>query len=153
MWMWCVFTKTSFLPYTVWCNLNSSADGWSSWRRCLAVFPRHKGKTKLISILPFGQLLVALIVNRWIGRNAIIPQLGGWLQLYSLSFFFFFFFLSQGSLKITHLSNDCRSGMFLYLTTFFLFEQDNFFTKRDLPPHRHFLVYTNHFPNRNSICT
>jgi hypothetical protein len=39
-------------------SFNSSADGWSNWRRCLAVFPRHKGRTKLISILPFWQLLV-----------------------------------------------------------------------------------------------
>jgi hypothetical protein len=40
-------------------------------------FPRLKGRAKLISILPFGQFWVALIVNRLIGRNAIIPELGG----------------------------------------------------------------------------
>jgi hypothetical protein len=59
-----VFTRTPlFIPYPVWCGWNSSADGWSNCR-CLAVFPRHKGRTKLISILPFSQFLVALIINR-----------------------------------------------------------------------------------------
>jgi hypothetical protein len=38
-----VFTRTPFLPYPVWwCNLNSSADGWSNCG-CLAVdFPGIK---------------------------------------------------------------------------------------------------------------
>jgi hypothetical protein len=54
-----VFTRTPFLSYPVWCNL---ADAWSNCR-CLAVFPSHKGRRKLISILPFGQFWVALIIK------------------------------------------------------------------------------------------
>jgi hypothetical protein len=60
-----VFTRTPFIPYPVWCGWNSSADGWSNCR-CLAVFPRHKGRTKLTSILPFSQFLVGLIINRYL---------------------------------------------------------------------------------------
>ncbi len=63
-----VFTRTPFLPYPVcWCNLTlqrmdgATVDAW-------LYFPgiNHKGRTKLISILPFGQFWVALIINRYV---------------------------------------------------------------------------------------
>jgi hypothetical protein len=59
---------TPFLPYPVWwCDLTLQPMldfDFLSNCRCLAVFPRHKGRTTLISSLPFGQFLVALIINR-----------------------------------------------------------------------------------------
>jgi hypothetical protein len=150
-----VFTRTPFLPYIPsGVIFNSSADdGWSSCR-CLAVFPRHKGRTKLISIHCFWQFFVALIISRYVVTlNMFIPELGGWLQLFSLSVFVF---LSKGSLKIS-LSNDCRSGLFLFSVPshFFLWviTFENIWTLNtwskvqqecrhffDLQPHRHLLA-------------
>jgi hypothetical protein len=63
----CIHEDTLFLshPLSRLVELNSSADGWSNCG-CLAVIPRHKGRTKLISILLFWQFWVALLINRYV---------------------------------------------------------------------------------------
>jgi hypothetical protein len=107
MWMW-VYSRGHPLPPSRLVQFNFSADGWSICR-CLAVFPRHKGRTKLIPILPFWQFWVALITNRCVVTElTFIPELAVWLQLFSLSVLFF-------SVRVhwkSHLSNYCRSGLF-----------------------------------------
>jgi hypothetical protein len=63
----CIHEDTLFLshPLSRLVELNSSADGWSNCG-CLAVIPRHNGRTKLISILLFWQFWVALLINRYV---------------------------------------------------------------------------------------
>jgi hypothetical protein len=56
--------------------------GWSAWR-CLAVFPRLKGR-KNVSLFFLFDYLTGLICDT---RSTIIPELGGWLELFSLSVF------------------------------------------------------------------
>jgi hypothetical protein len=124
---------------------------------CLAVFPRHKGRTTLISSLPLWQFLVALVSTRVIVRSKIFAELCDWLGLFSLSVFvgtklISIFPIRQflvaliinryvvtkyvDSLKLggwlplfslsvfvyfseSHLSNDCRSGLFCFLPHYF----------------------------------
>ncbi|XP_046631952.1 uncharacterized protein LOC124311479 isoform X2 [Daphnia pulicaria] len=65
-----VFTRTPlFIPYPVWCGWNSSADGWRSNCRCLAVFPRHKGVNVTVENSRWGNLHDALVFK----KNPEIP--------------------------------------------------------------------------------
>jgi hypothetical protein len=70
-------------------ELNSSADGWSYWRRCLAIFPRYKGRTKLIAI-PFWQFWVALIIHIVTSVTEDVYSWARWLTatVFSLRFCF-----------------------------------------------------------------
>ncbi len=72
-------------------GFNSAAEG--ALVGCLAVFPRHKGRTKLISILPFW--LFGGVDYESL-QSTIIP--GGWLGLFSLVVFCL---LGKGSLHIS----------------------------------------------------
>jgi hypothetical protein len=118
MWMWVYSRGHPFFvpplshPLFRLVELNSSADGWSNCG-CLAVIPRHKGRTKFISILIFCQFWVALLINRYVySRSTIIPELVGWLQLFSL---FVFVFSLQGLISFVE---RLQIRLLLFCTTF-----------------------------------
>jgi hypothetical protein len=75
-----VFTSLRLFFLSCLVSSNYSADG--ALAECLAVFPRHKGRTNL-SLVFLGDYMAVLIVNRYIVTSTIIPELCRWLELSS----------------------------------------------------------------------
>jgi hypothetical protein len=106
MWMWVYSREHPFWPYPVWCNWTLQWMDGATDRRCLAVFPRHKGRTTLISILSFGPFLVAFIIKSIVSTDNVYS----WARRLTATV--------KVKLKISLVERLRRSGLFLVPSTF-----------------------------------
>ncbi len=131
-------------------GFNFSVDGRSTCGS-LAVFPRLKGRTKLISILSFWLFVGVVFKSLHDGTEYVIPELVDYLEWFSLAVFVdsvirvheithrttadqarFVFCTSQLCLWV----NNRMEKIFLNLNISSKSATRNFY---DLPPHRHLL--------------